>query len=87
MEKIENLLNRKKRILKAKIYPVRDIVAMEDCTLGEIIQKLDYDRFHIIYVLNGSFEIVGQITEHQIINAFQACNADDRICDVFFLGP
>ncbi|NMA65540.1 MAG: hypothetical protein GX957_04760, partial [Clostridiaceae bacterium] len=55
--KLENFLNRKQRILKKKIYAVRHIVAMHDCTLGELINKLDYDRFHIIYVLNDDLDI------------------------------
>lgn len=86
MMKIETLLTRKQRILSKKIYPARHIVVMEDCCLGDIMQKLDYDRFHIIYVLNGSLEIMGQITEQQIIKALQVCNAQDKIRDIFFLG-
>lgn len=86
MMKLENLLNRKQRIKSKKIYQARHIVAMEDCSLGDIMQKLDYDRFHIIYVLNSSLEIMGQITEQQIIKALQTCSAQDKVCDIFFLG-
>jgi stage IV sporulation protein FB len=59
---------------------------MEDSSLGDIVQKLDYDRFHVLYVLNGDMEIIGQITEQQVVKALQTCSANDRICDVFFLG-
>ncbi len=84
--KLENLLNRKQRIVNRKIYPARHLVVMEDSSLGDIVQKLDYDRFHVLYVLNGDMEIIGQITEQQVVKALQTCSANDRICDVFFLG-
>ncbi len=86
MVRLENLLNRKQRITNKGIYPARHIVVVNQCTLGEILQKLDYDRFHIIYVLNEELEIVGQISEQQIIKAMQTCRSTDRICDVFFFG-
>lgn len=85
MMKLENLLNRKQRIISKGIYPARHVIVMNECTLGDVIQKLDYDRFHIIYVLNEELEILGQITEQQIIKAMQTCSSTDRICDVFFL--
>lgn len=86
MMKLENLLNRKQRIISKGVYPARHIIIMDECTLGDVLQKLDYDRFHIIYVLDREMEIIGQITEQHIIKAMQTCRASDRICDVFFLG-
>ncbi len=86
MMKLENLLNRKQRIISKGVYPARHIIIMEECTLGDVLQKLDYDRFHIMYVLDRDMEIIGQITEQQVIKAMQTCRATDRICDVFFLG-
>lgn len=86
MMKLENLLNRKQRIISKGVYPARHIIVMNECTLGEVLQKLDYDRFHIIYVLDKDMEIVGEITEQQIIKAMQTCSASDKICDIFFLG-
>jgi stage IV sporulation protein FB len=86
MMKLENLLNRKQRIASKGIYPARHLIAMNECTLGDVLQKLDYDRFHIIYIMNEDMEIVGQITEQQIIKAMQTCGSEDKICDVFFLG-
>ena len=84
--KLENLLNRKQRIITRKIYSARHLVVMADCSLGDIVQKLDYDRFHIIYILNEKMEIIGQITEQQIIKALETSNASDRIDDIFSLG-
>lgn len=84
--KLENLLNRKQRIISKGIYPARHIVVMDECTLGDVLQRLDYDRFHIICILDSNLEIVGQITEQHIIKAMETCNASDKISDVFFLG-
>lgn len=86
MIKLSNLLNRRQRIINKKIYGVRHLIATEDCTLMEIMQKLDYDRFHIIYILDNDMEVIGQITEQQLIKALQTCKGTDRVCDVFFLG-
>lgn len=84
--KLENLLNRKQRIISKGVYSARHMVVMEECTLGDVIQMLDYDRFHILYVLDKEMEIIGQITEQQILKAMQTCNASDKINEVFFLG-
>lgn len=86
MIKLSNLLNRKQRIMNKKIYSVRHLIAMDDCTLNEVMQKLDYDRFHIIYILDKDMEVIGQITEQQLIKALQTCKGTDKISDVFFLG-
>lgn len=84
--KLENLLNRKQRIISKGVYSARHMVVMEDCPLGDVLQMLDHDRFHILYVLDKDMEIIGQITEQQILKAMQSCNASDKINEVFFLG-
>ena len=84
--KLENLINRKQRIISKGVYSARHLVVMDECTLGDVIQKLDYDRFHILYVLDKDMEIIGQITEQQIIKAMQTCTSSDKINEVFFLG-
>lgn len=80
--KLENFLNRRQRILKKRIYEVRHIVALEDCTLGELIKKLDYDRFHIIYVINNDMDIVGSINEQQVIMAIQSSGDIHTLSDI-----
>ncbi len=77
--RFENLLSRRQRIVKKKVYPVRHIAAMEDCSLGEILKKLDYDSFHIIYLLNNSMEITGSVTEQQILKALENCGSQEPI--------
>lgn len=80
--KLENLLGRKQRIIKKGIYPAGAIVAMEDLTIGDVMQKLDYDRFHLIYILNKDLEIIGSITEQDIIRAIEKYSSSDKITNV-----
>lgn len=80
---IGTLLNRRKRILRKGIYPTLGFVVMEESTLGEVINRLEYDRFHIIFILNNEFEIIGKITEADIINASQNYGSGDKIANVF----
>lgn len=81
--RLENLLNRKQRIKRKKLYPVKIFAAMYDCSLLELVQRLDYDCFHIIYVLNDDMKIIGRITEHDVINAIQNFNYANNLYDVF----
>ncbi|NLX63974.1 MAG: CBS domain-containing protein [Clostridiaceae bacterium] len=80
--RLENLLNRKQRIKKKKLYPAKVFAAMYDCSLLDVVQRLDYDCFHIIYVLNEDMEIIGRITEQDIINAIQNFNHANKLYDV-----
>lgn len=86
MMKLENLISRKQRLLSRKIYAARHLVAMEDLKLGDLLQKLDYDRFHIIHILNKELDVIGQITEQQLLKALESCDASDKISDVFYFG-
>jgi len=81
--RLENLLNRKQRIKKKKLYPVKVFAAMGDCSLLEVVQRLDYDCFHIIYILNDDMEIIGRITEEDVINAIRNYNHVNKLYDVF----
>lgn len=80
--RLESLLNRKQRIIKKGVYHGGILVAMEDSTLGDVLQKLDYDRFHLIYVLNHDMEIIGKITEQDIIKAIEKNSSSDKIINV-----
>lgn len=82
MIRLQSLFNRRQRLLKKKVYPARHLVALEDCSLGEIVQKLDYDRFHIIYVLNNAMEITGRVTEQQILQALRHHSAHEAVRDI-----
>ncbi len=82
--KLENLLDRKQRIIRKGVYPAGTIVVLEEMTIGDVMQKLDYDRFHFIYVLNSDFEIIGQFTEQDIIKAIETFSSSDKITNVLY---
>jgi stage IV sporulation protein FB len=64
---IINILNRRSRLLKKGILPVRHITALSTVKLGEIICNMDFERFHIVYVLGPDASIDGTYTEQQLM--------------------
>lgn len=54
---IKQIFFRRSRLLKRGIYPVRELVVVKNMVLGEILKNLDFDRFHIIYVLDEKVHV------------------------------
>lgn len=73
---IRQLIYRKSRLLKKGIYPARDLVVVKSTRLGDLLKSMDFDRFHIIYVLDDSLRIAGVFTESQIIDALAGGTED-----------
>ena len=73
---IRQIIYRKSRLLKKGIYPARDLVAMKNTRLSDTLKSLDFDRFHIIHVLDDSLNIIGVFTENQIMDALISGNDD-----------
>lgn len=65
---MKQILYRRARLIKKGIYPVRNLAVMENMQMGNIIKSLDFDKFHIIYVLDEDLRIRKIYTEHEIIN-------------------
>ena len=66
---MRQILYRRSRLLRKGIYPARDLVVMKTARLGDTLKNMDFDRFHIIYVLDDSLRIAGVFTESEIIDA------------------
>jgi stage IV sporulation protein FB len=64
---VKHIIYRCSRFSKKGAYPVRELVALQFLQLGEILKDMDFDRFHIVHVLNDSYRIVGTFTEQEII--------------------
>lgn len=58
---------RRSRLIKKGIYEARNLVVLEDTTLGEAFKNMDFDRFHIIYILDKDLNVVKQMTENQLL--------------------
>jgi stage IV sporulation protein FB len=66
---IKQIVYRKSRILKKGIYAARDLVVIESTRLSESLKSMDFDRFHIIHVLNEDLQVVRVFSEHEVIEA------------------
>lgn len=67
---IKNLLCKRRKLLKKGIYPVRGLVALENIYLKDIIKNMDFDKFHIIYMVDKSLRLGGVYTEQDILDVF-----------------
>jgi len=86
---IRQILFRKSRLLKKGFYPARDLVVLKSTRLGDILKSMDFDRFHIVYVLDDSLRIVGTFTESEIMDALAGSNDDltfERLIEIRFQG-
>lgn len=66
---IKNLLYKRSRFLKKGVYPGRELVVLKSMHIGDIIKSMDFDRFHIVYVVDESMKLVKIITEQDVIEA------------------
>ena len=73
---MRQILYRRSRLLRKGIYPARDLVVMKTARLGDTLKNMDFDRFHIIYVLDDSLRIAGVFTESEIIDALAGAPED-----------
>ncbi|HHX17622.1 MAG TPA: peptidase M50 [Clostridium sp.] len=65
---IKNIVYRGLRFKKKGIYPVRELAVIETKSLGDVIKSMDFDRFHIIYILNENMNLVRVVTEQEILD-------------------
>jgi len=66
---IRQILYRRTRFLKKGIYPARDLVVAKSTLLTDTIGNMDFDRFHIIYVLDDRMRLLKVFTEAEIMDA------------------
>lgn len=69
MVNIKNMLYRRSRFLNKGVYPARNLAVIKSLRISEAIRSMDFDRFHIIHVLDHSLNIVGELTEYHVLEA------------------
>ncbi len=73
---VKSIIYRRARLLKKGIYQVRHLVAIKTMHMSEILKNLDFDRFHIVYVLDESLNVIKVLTEQQIIDGMLKYNSE-----------
>ncbi|MCX7711367.1 MAG: M50 family metallopeptidase [Clostridia bacterium] len=73
---VKNIIYRKARLLKKGIYQARDLVVIKTLHMSEVIKQMDFDRFHIIYVLDEELNILAVLTEQEIIDGMLKYNTE-----------
>lgn len=71
---IREIIYRRSRLIKRGIYPARDLVVMRDTLLRDALKSMDFDRFHIVYVLDDDLHMIATYTENEIIDALAVHN-------------
>lgn len=82
MMNIKGLIYKKERFLKKGIYPIRDIAALGNVSLGQLFKSLDHDCYHIVHVLDREMNILFTITEERILEALMSNGPEMIIGDV-----
>jgi len=73
---VKSIIYRRSRLLKKGVYQARDLVVLKTTMVSEIIKNMDFDRFHIIHVLDDDLKLVKSLTEQEIMDAIFENSAD-----------
>jgi len=65
---MKDIVSRRSRLLKKGIYPARDIVVLKTVRIADTLKSMDFDRFHIVYVLDDNLGLMKTFTEQQIMD-------------------
>ncbi len=66
---IKQMIYRRSRLLKKGIYPARDLVVVKSTRLDETMKNMDFDSYHLIYVLDENFKVLWVFTENEVMDA------------------
>jgi len=66
---VKSIFYRRSRLLKKGVYQARDLVVLKTTMVSDIIKNMDFDRFHIIHVLDDDLKLVRSFTEQEIMDA------------------
>lgn len=73
---IKNLVYKRSRFLRKGVYPGRELVVIKSMRLGDILKNMDFDRFHIIYVLDEDMRLAKVFTEQEILDNMSKFDPD-----------
>lgn len=70
------VIYRRCKLLKRGIYPARDLVVMKSTHLSDLLNCMDFDRFHLIHVLDDELRLIKILTEHEIMDGMLKYNSE-----------
>jgi stage IV sporulation protein FB len=65
---MKNIIYRRMRMQKKGIYPARDLAVLKTTPIGEVLKNLDFDRYHLIFVLGDRLEPVKILGEQEVLD-------------------
>ncbi|MGE5613386.1 MAG: site-2 protease family protein [Bacillota bacterium] len=69
---IRQILYRRSKLLKRGIYAARGLAVLKSARLAEALKSMDFDRFHVLFVLDEDLKIIKIITEDEVMNALSS---------------
>lgn len=73
---IKNLVYKRSRFLRKGVYPGRELVVLKNMRLVDVVKNMDFDRFHIIYILDENMRLLKVFTEQEIIDNMAKFNGE-----------
>ena len=66
---IKQIIYRRSRLMKKGVYPARDLVVLKSTLLSETLKNMDFDSFHLVYLLDDKLRLLQVFTENEIMDA------------------
>jgi stage IV sporulation protein FB len=85
MDRVKNLLYKKERALEKPFYETRQLAVPSDMQITKLMKVMDYDMFHIIYVLNSDMKIIDCLTEQEIMSWIEKGKGDLTLYEILNL--
>jgi stage IV sporulation protein FB len=67
---------RRSKLLKRGIYQARDLVVLKSTRLSDVLNCMDFDRFHILHVLDDDLKLLKILTEHEVMEYMLKNNSE-----------
>lgn len=83
---MKSIIYRRARLLKKGVYQVRDIVAIKSVRMSHVLKHMDFDRFHIIYVLDEELNVLKVMTEKELLDGLLKYNSEITFEEFLELG-
>ena len=66
---VKQIVYRRSRLMRKGVYAARELVAVKTARLCDSLMEMDFDRFHIINVLDENLRLVRIFTEQEVMDA------------------